>query len=720
MSTNTLRRTSFGLVGLATSLAIFGCASGSSSTSTSTPPAVVVNVTGPVQVRLGSTVQLYSSVANTSNTSVTWQVNGVAGGSSTTGTITSSGLYTPPTTIPATNPVTITAVSVASPTVSGTLSETVENPVPGLTSATANTTGNTSYLVDVVGSSFVSGATVQVAGTSLTTTFISPTELQATYTAATGQTGNISVTVSNPNPGSSTTSSVNALLSQTTMTAAARFLDQTSFGPTATTIAQVQQLGLPAYLNEQFNTPTTMQPDIPVNPYPTQCLNASYPCAESEWWQVALTGNDQLRQRVSFALSELWVTSTAALAGENMTPYMNLLAKDAFTNYRTVMADVSRSTAMGLYLNMMNSNKPATGQIANENYARELMQLFTMGLYLLNPDGTLQLDTSGNPIPSYAESDVQGFARAYTGWTFSNADGSAPTKFPNNTNAYDYPMQAVAANHDIGSKTVLGGAVLPANQTAQQDLDASLDIIFNHPNVGPFVSRQLIQHLVSSNPSPAYVSRVAAVFANDGNGVRGDMKAVITAILMDPEARAADSNPAVDSGHLREPILYMTNVMRALGFTPTDPNAGADYAYQSLSNYANNLGERPLRSGSVFNFFPPSYVIPSTPINAPEFSLENSATVILRLSLADSFVNNKISGFTVNLSATSPLGVIAGSNPGQLVDTLAATLMHSAMPAQMRADIVSQVTAVASSNPALRLRVAVYLIITSSNYKIIS
>lgn len=699
-------------------LAVAGCASGTTSTTTTQAPQVQVTVAGPVQVRLGSTVQLYATVANSTNTNVTWQVNGVTGGDSTHGTISSSGLYTPPAAIPSTNPVTIAAVSVGTPTASGTLSETVQNPVPVLASATANTTGNTSYLVDVVGSSFVNGATIQVGGTSLTTTFISATELQGTYTATAGQTGNIAVAVVNPNPGTSTSASVNALLQQTSAAAAARFLDQTSFGPTSSSISQVQQLGLTAYLTEQFNTPATLLPDIP-KPYPTQCANASYPCAESEWWQVALSGKDQLRQRVAFALSELWVTSSADIPGEGMTPYMNTLAKDAFTNYRTIMQDVTLTPAMGLYLNMMSSNKPAAGQIANENYPRELMQLFTLGLYLLNPDGTVQKDGSGNPIPTYSESDVQGFARAYTGWTFSNADGSAPTKFPNNSTAYDYPMQSVAANHDTGTKTVLGGVVLPAGQTAQQDLTASLDIIFNHPNMGPFVSRQLIQHLVSSNPSPAYVSRVAAVFANNGNGVRGDMKAVITAILMDPEARAADANPTADGGHLREPILYITNVMRALGFTPTDPNAGADYAYMSLSNSASNLSQRPMRSGSVFNFFPPSYVIPGTPINAPEFGLENTASVMLRLSLADSFVNNKISGFTVDLSATSALGVMGASNPGQLVDTLAATLMHSQLPANIMTAIVNHITTI-TNNPAMRVRVAIYLIITSSNYKIIS
>jgi uncharacterized protein (DUF1800 family) len=716
MLRKTLRCGSFRLAGLVSSLAVFGCAGG---TSTPAAPQVYVSVTGPAQVRLGSNVQLYSTVINATSTSVTWQVNGVTGGNGTSGTISSSGLYTPPTAIPSTNLVTITAVSVSSPSSSNSLSVTVQNPVPTVSSATANTTGNTTYLVDVVGSSFVSGAAVQVAGTAITTTFISPTELQGTYTAASGQTGNISVTVSNPNPGSATSGSVNALLQQTTAAAAARFLDQTSFGPTPATITQVQQLGRTAYLTQQFNVPPTQLPDIPI-PYPTQCSGASYPCAESEWWQVALTGNDQLRQRVAFALSELWVTSSATVVGEGMTPYMNLLAKDAFTNYRTIMQDVTLSPAMGLYLNMMNSNKPATGQIANENYSRELMQLFTLGLYLLNPDGTLQKDASGNPIPTYAEADVQGFARAYTGWTFSNADGTAPTKFPNNTNAYDFPMQSLAANHDVGSKAVLG-VVLPAAQTAQQDLTSSLDTIFNHPNIGPFVCKQLIQHLVSSNPSPEYVSRVAAVFANNGNNVRGDMQAVITAILMDPEARAADSNPAADGGHLREPILYMTDVLRGLGFTSTDANPTADYAYISLSNYANNLSERPMRSGSVFNFFPPSYVIPNTQVNAPEFSLENTASVVLRLSLADSFVNNKISGFTtLNLSATSPLGVLANAtDPGPMVDSLAAILMHSQLPANVRTAIVNHITTI-TNNPAERVRVAVYLIITSGNYKVIS
>jgi len=699
---------------LLTVLAVAGCSSGTTSSSTTTQQ-VQVTVTGPTQVRIGSTVQLSATVANSANTSVAWQVNGVTGGNSANGTISTSGVYTPPAAVPSTDPVTITAVSVAATTASGSLQETVQNPLPVVKAATANSAGTTSYLVDVAGGSFVSGAAIQVGGTPLTTTFLSSTELQATYTAAAGQSGSIAVSVVNPNPGSATSATINAQLQQTSATAAARFLDQTSFGPTSATIAQVQQLGVPGSLNQQFNTAPTLLPDIPI-PYPTQCVNASYPCAESEWWNAVLNGKDQLRQRVVFALSELWVTSSAMIPGEGMTPYMNTLSKDAFTNYRTIMQDVTLTPAMGLYLNMMNSNKPATGQIANENYPRELMQLFTLGLNLLNQDGTVQLDTSNNPVPPYSETDVQGIARAFTGWTFSNSDGSAPTKFPNNTSAYGYPMQALAANHDATAKTFLG-TTLPAGQTPQQDLNGALDTIFNHPNVGPFVCRQLIQHLVSSNPSPAYVARIAAVFNNNGSGVRGDMKAVLTAILMDSEARAGDTNASFDGGHLREPILYLADVLRALNFTPTDANAGADYAYMSLSNYASNLSERPMRSGSVFNFFPPSYVIPGTQLNAPEFGLENTASVVLRLSLADSLVNNKISGFTVDLSATSPLGVMAASNPGQLVDTLSALLMHTQMPSNMRTAIVNHIMGITGA--AQRVRVAIYLVITSSAYKIL-
>jgi uncharacterized protein (DUF1800 family) len=235
--------------------------------------------------------------------------------------------------------------------------------------------------------------------------------------------------------------------------------------------------------------------------------------------------------------------------------------------------------------------------------------------------------------------------------------------------------------------------------------------IFSHNNVGPFVCKQLIQHLVTSTPSPGYVSRISAVFANNGGGVRGDMQAVIRAILEDQEARAGDTDPAFDGGHLREPMLWMTNFLRAVGFTNSDVNG----SYFSLSNYSNNLSERPYRSGSVFNFFPPSYVIPQTSLNAPEFDLENTATAILRLSLADSMVNNKISGFTINLGTTSTLGQIAASSPANLVDTLSVMFMHGQMPANMRTQILSSINGLGA---AQQVRVATYLVVSSSQYKV--
>jgi uncharacterized protein (DUF1800 family) len=686
-----------------------GCGSSSSNGTQNQTPSVTVS--GGGEVRLGSTDTLAATVTNLANTAVTWQVNGIAGGNNTLGTISTSGVYTPPASIPTSNTVTVTAVSVASPTTSGSAQVSILNPIPLITAATATPISGTSYTLEVDGTGFVTGAQIQVGGSNVTTTMISATDLQATVTIPMGTT--LSVDVMNPNPGSATSTAVSPAIYQVQVPAAARLLDQATFGPTINGIKHVQTVGLDAYITEQFNTPYTKLPDIPT-PLPAVCLAANTPinCEESEWWQTVLTGNDQLRQRVAFALSEMFVISSNSVNATTITYYHNMLAQDAFTNFSTIMNDVTVSPGMGAYLNMLNSAKPPTGQIANENYARELMQLFTIGLYAMNQDGTLQLDGSGNPIPTYTQAQVQAFAKAYTGWTYATSTGGVPTKFPNYSANYLAPMVAVESAHDTTSKTLLGNTVLPSGQTAEQDLTDALANLFNQPNVGPFVCKQLIQHLVTSTPSPSYVARISAVFANNGSGVRGDMQAVIRAILDDQEARAGDTDPAFDSGHLREPMLWITNFLRAVGFTNTDANG----SYFSLSNYSNNLSERPYHSGSVFNFFPPDYVIPGTTLNAPEFDLENTATAILRLSLADSLVNNKISGFSIDLSATSTLGQIAAANPGNLVDALGVIFMHGQMPASMRTEILSAINGLGT---AQQVRVATYLVITSSQYKTI-
>lgn len=693
-----------------------GCTSGNTSTSTGTPPQVSVSVSGAGSTRLSATTQFTATVTGTANTAVLWQVNGVTGGAAATGTISGSGLYTAPAAMPAAQNVTVTAVSVVSASASGSLTESLNNPIPVLGGATGTQVGSSlSYVVDVTGSGFVPASVIQAAGVAQATTYVSAAELTATVTVPSGTT-NLNVAVDNPAPGAMNSSTLNIPITffSTTATAAARLLDQSSFGPTAATIQQVQTLGINAYLNQQFATPTTMLAAIPTNPLPPVCFtaNSAYVCAESEWWNAAITGPDQLRQRVAFALSEMFVVSTQSIVGQAIPAYHNMLANDAFSNFSTIMHDVAVSPAMGAYLNMIDSAKAPAGEIPNENFARENMQLFTIGLDELNQDGTLQLDGNGNSIPTYTESVVQNFAKVYTGWTFSLPGGGSPPKFPNTTANYNDPMASVDSSHDMTSKMLLNGTVLPAGQTSQQDLTQGLANIFNHPNVGPFVCKQLIQHLVTSTPSPAYVSRIAAVFGNDGTGVRGNMQAVIFAILTDQEARAGDTNSSYDGGHLREPILFITAMMRGLAFTNTDVNG----SYFSLSNQSTKLSEEPYRSGAVFNFFPPSYVIPGTNLNAPEFGIENTATSILELSLADSIVNNKIGSFSVDLSDTSTLGTMA-ANPTTLVNYLSMLFMHSNMSSNMQSIIVSTITPIKTN--AQRARVATYLTITSSQYKII-
>ena len=493
-------------------------------------------------------------------------------------------------------------------------------------------------------------------------------------------------------------------------TAASRLLDQATFGPTAADVQHVQTVGLDAYITEQLQVAPTVLAAVPTG----YKITAQRAALESEFLTAAMSGQDQLRQRVAFALSELFVVSSEGMSAYSIVPYHNMLARDAFGNFETLLQDVTLSSTMGAYLNLLDSAAPQAGQLANENYAREFMQLFTVGPNLLNADATTVLDGSGNPLPVYTQSQVQAFARAYTGWTYANADGSSPASFPNAVENIDSPMAAVESAHDTGAKTLLNGVVLPPGQTARQDLLAAIDNVFKHPNVGPFVCRQLIQHLVTSDPSPPYVARVAAVFADNGQGVRGDMSAVLRAIFADHKARAGDTGPTLIDGHLREPILYITAVYRGLGWSG-DPGGGLRY-------YAQLLQERPYESPSVFNFYPQDYTIEGGTKVAPEFGAENTATLQLRQTAADDIVNNlppAVVGGNVNplimtdLSTTSPLGMLAAT-PDALIDALSQTFLHGQMPSDMRSFLVSFVATI--PDLAQRTRTAVYLVITSSQY----
>ena len=687
------------------------------------PNTLTLTATGPdgaspATATLGTSVTLVAAVTGSEQTAVTWSVAGA--GSTANGGVNTC-VYTAPAALPANNAVTITAALASNPAVTASYQLQILNPSPTIAGATPPfaPAGNTTAIT-LSGAGFVPGTTLSVSNGTVTATYQSATSMLATISVPEGATGQFTVEAQNPAPGGGASFTFPlAVSSPVSVAAAARILDQTTFGPTAGLIQHVQQEGVTAWLAEQFNTPTTLLPTIPGGDF-SYCPDAAYECAESEWWQVALTGNDQLRQRVAFALSQLFVVSVddMGVPGQGIAAYANMLANDAFTNWYTIMTDVTLSPAMGNYLNMLDSAKATGTNIANENFARENMQLFNIGLDLLNQDGSLQGDPD-NPIPAYSEAQVEAFSRVFTGWTYATSEGTAPNSMIGTAN-WQHPMVAVEAFHDETEKALLNdanpamlvnGTTLPPGQTAEQDLAEALTNVFEHPNVPPFVSKQLIQHLVTGNPSPGYISRVAAVFADDGNGVRGDMQAVLTAIFTDPEARAGDTDPTAVGGHLREPVLWMANVMRALGYVNVDPN---DF-YYNLSVNTRKLTEQPYASPAVFNFFPPDYLIPGTTMNSPEFALENTATVVERLSMADNLVNNTITGFNVDLGPTSPLGRLAPDS-ANLVDALNTLFMHGQMDAATRADIINAIRPLADRQE--RVQVATYLVISSPAYKI--
>jgi uncharacterized protein (DUF1800 family) len=695
------------------SIVVAGC--GGAGVGNVTPPVVSLVVSpGAVNVRASGTQSFTAAVTGTTNTSVTWEVNNIPGGNSTIGTIDTNGNYTAPATVPSSNLMSVEAVSVASPTSMGSSAVTLLNPIPVISGISPVSIPVGAFSLSVSGTNFVSGAQVLFGGAALPTTFVSSTQLTATGTATTGQIGNVSVTVDNPNPGSiastgSETAQVTAAVAETPA-AAVRFLEQSTFGPTPALITQVEQGGFNSFLTNQFASSVSTYPD------PASTVTSITP-TQQIFFTNAINNADQLRQRVAFALSEIWVVSNNTVAPQGMAPYERILLQDAFTNYSTIMNDVTLNPGMGLYLNMVNNGKPvsASGTKANENYARELMQLFTLGLDLLNNDGSLQLDSSGNPIPTYTQNQVDAFSLVYTGWTYPTEPGATAVEY--NPQYFIGPMVLFESNHSLASKTLLNGTVLAAGQTGTVDLQDALANIFNHPNLPPFVCAQLIQHLVTSNPSPQYVARVATAFENGtfqgfGTGQRGDMQATIAAILLDSEARRGD-NPATavaTDGHLREPILYVTNLLRAFGAT-TDGAAPV--------TYATNMSEPPMKSGSVFNFFPPNYLIPGTTMLGPEFDLQNTAVALVRINFADSFAFGPVgTGTTVSFATYANMAATSGTGP--MVDALNALLLHGTMSTADRTAILTAVNAIpaGTNQSTLQAETAIYLIASSSQYQI--
>lgn len=515
--------------------------------------------------------------------------------------------------------------------------------------------------------------------------------------------------------GGSSDSSNGVLQAQPTAVQASRFLAQASFGATATEIERVQRLGYAGWLDDQF----TRLPR----------LHRTYLDARSEvlrplglgvvendflesFWNSAIIGEDQLRQRMTFALSQIFVVSFADAKlfeqARGIASYYDMLSQGAFGNLRTLLKDVAKHPMMGVYLSSLRNQKEGPGRVPDENFARELMQLFSIGLYQLNADGSAQRDSNGLLIDTYGSADIGGLAKVFTGWSWyaglSESDRTEARFFGDDPHPdRDWrPMQAYtttdASFHSTSEKRFLGRVIAPSND-AEADLEIALDTIFQHPNVGPFIGRQLIQRLVTSNPSPAYIGRVSAVFADNGSGVRGDLRAVLRAILLDPEAR---DMPVTDlrAGKLREPVLRLAQFLRAFNSVS---DSGRWFGIDNTDDPATSLGQTPMRAPTVFNFFRPDYApnhpeLAAAAVVAPELQIVSEVSVAGYLNYMQDWLEPGVArDVRQNYMAERTLA----RTPVPLIDHLDVLLAGGRLSPSTRARVQAAIEAVPIPSPAL-------------------
>jgi len=554
-----------------------------------------------------------------------------------------------------------------------------------------------------------------------------------------------------------------------------RFLEQASWGGKGddSDFNHLRAIGIPAYLNEQFNMAPQFNdgsdPLFPITsdyppsaPYPqfypasppapvcdANCLRDFYTLypLQKQFMLNALTQQDQLRQRLAFAFHKFIVVGGQPLNNNQAywyAPYLQTIDRDSFGNFRTMLFDLTLNPGMGEYLNMRgNSVVNRANPTPNENYAREIMQLFSIGVDTLNQNGTPVLDGQGNRVPSYDQTTIANLARVFTGWDLgpnkaSAVDGALTVAnyqdpmVPNgNANRYDIAAKTLLTDINHASPVVVpacGNCVVNGSNNlantqayAITSLNTAIDNLFNNPNTGPYVCTQLIHQMVTSNPAPAYVGRCSAAFANNGSGVRGDIKAVITAILLDPEARGdLKSDPGY--GHLREPVLLMTHLLRAFNAT-TD----GVLVTSTGGSFSTPLGQNVFNPPTVFSYFPADFGLPGTSMVGPEFGVLDTSTTYARANFMNTLFlqntgipgippsgTNRPTGTVINYAAYQAMA----GNPQQLVDALNAKLMHGAMSSAMNANIVAAVTAITSADPAGRTRTAIYLVASSAQYQV--
>jgi uncharacterized protein (DUF1800 family) len=509
-------------------------------------------------------------------------------------------------------------------------------------------------------------------------------------------------------------------------TEATRFLVQATYGPNMAEINRVASIGPAAWIEEQFNTApmdSHWQYAMVRNGPPgcTVCDSSFINSVMESFWLQAVRGPDQLRQRTVFALSQIFVVSNVNSSIDSVVgahaSYLDMLSRNAFGNYRTLLEQVSTHPAMGHYLSHFRNEREdaATGRIPDENYAREVMQLFSIGLWELNPDGSRRVDAGGAFIPTYRQADVSGLARVFTGWSWGGPDRSVSRWNGWLEHSWQEQMGLYPDFHSSSEKRFLG-VTIPAGTSGEASLRIALDTLFNHPNVGPFFGRQLIQRFVTSNPSPAYVGRVAAAFNNNGQGVRGDLRAVLRAVLLDPEARDANLANGNTWGKLREPMVRFANWMRAFDAR----SERGTYAIWNLEDNVSSLGQNPLRAPSVFNWYRPDYAPPGAILNqglvAPEFQISHETTVSGYANFmawtAERGYGNGSGAILPNYSAEIGLA----GNPGALMDRLNLLLTAGRMSSATRQTIIGAINEVPASQPARRVQMAVVLTMVSPEF----
>ncbi len=657
-----------------------------------TSSARTLTVQAPVQVtltpdnktvRCGASMTLYVHVVNSSNQGITW--------TSKYGSIDANNVYSAPAVLPAGTDDIITASAKVDATAKASITIHLANPAPVISSVNPAKVSIGPLSLTINGTGFARNASVFFAGTALNITWVSDKALTATGQTAAVLGGLASLKVMNPEPGTLVSAPVQVPVSQAQPKLAygdaVRLLEQASWGPTPAAVAHLQEVGIPTWLFEQFSMPATPFPDPVDDKEGVSRLKLAF-------FTHALTGADQLRQRVAFALSEVFVVSaTKDSKFALMVPYVRLLSEGAFGSFRDLMTNMTLNAGMGYFLDMVNNDvaNARKNTVANENYARELMQLFTLGLTALNVDGTT------NGALNYDQATVTDMAKVMTGWTYPAAPGVASRW--TNPAYYIGPMTAIEDHHDKTQKVLNfpKPCTIAAGGTAESDLKAALDCIYSQDSVAPFISYRLIQHLVMSNPSPAYVAHVAGVFKS----TNGNLKAVVTDILTQPEALTANS------GKLREPVLFATSLLRSLNATVNGDASG-------INNQTTAMSQDVLAAPSVFNYFSPFYRVNGTP--APEFQILNAATSLARINFAYRVVNNQLSSnVRVDLSNLYDLASDP-KNLNPLLDAINQALYRGQMSAQEKSAILAATTGLTSSSSIVRN--ALYVAAAAPQYQV--